>query len=183
MLKSGQSLAAFSNRNQYLSLLPPSSVPHGKSPAISLFGLRNLSLLLSMSTIRTPRPTRNVRKPYSLAESTVTASRHTTTKKNASVSPLHLAQFRIISKNYFDALPTDAVLEDYSLTDQERSLLISWTLDEDSVDEAALHPHLVELLPELSLKTRCHGVDLLLHRGRPVANSRGAGLYHHFYPC
>ncbi len=122
-----------------------------------------------MSTIRTPRPTRNVRKPYSLAESTVTASRHTTTKKNASVSPLHLAQFRIISKNYFDALPTDAVLEDYSLTDQERSLLISWTLDEDSVDEAALHPHLVELLPELSLKTRCHGVDLLLHRGRPVA--------------
>ncbi|PBK87333.1 hypothetical protein ARMGADRAFT_1066141 [Armillaria gallica] len=122
-----------------------------------------------MSTIRTPRPTRNVRKPYSLAESTVTASRHTTTKKNASVSPLHLAQFRIISRNYFDTLPTDAALEDYSLTDQERSLLMSWTLDEDSVDEAALHPRLVELLPELSLKTRCHGIDLLLHRGRPVA--------------
>ncbi|SJL08650.1 uncharacterized protein ARMOST_12017 [Armillaria ostoyae] len=122
-----------------------------------------------MSTIRTPRPTRNVRKPYSLAESTVTASRHTTTKKNASVSTLHLAQFHIISRNYFDALPTDAALEDYSLTDQERSLLISWTLDENSVDEAALHPRLVELLPELSLKARCHGVDLLLHRGRPVA--------------
>ncbi|KAK0189920.1 hypothetical protein F5146DRAFT_1002108 [Armillaria mellea] len=122
-----------------------------------------------MSTIRTPRPTRNVRKPYSLAESTVTASRHTTTKKNAPVPPLHLALFRIISRNYFDALPTDAALEDYSLTNQELSLLISWTLDENSIDEASLHPRLVELLPELSLKTRCHGVDVLLHRGRPVA--------------
>ncbi|KAK0213678.1 hypothetical protein IW262DRAFT_1301150 [Armillaria fumosa] len=122
-----------------------------------------------MSSIRTPKPTKNVRKPYSLTESTVTASRHTATKKNAPISPLHLAQFRIISRNYFDALPTDAALEDYSLTDQERSLLISWTLDEDSVDETTLHPRLVELLPELSLKTRCHGIDLLLHRGRPVA--------------
>ncbi|KAK0471974.1 hypothetical protein IW261DRAFT_829080, partial [Armillaria novae-zelandiae] len=122
-----------------------------------------------MSSTRTPKPTRNVRKPYSLAESTVTASRHWTTKKKTPISPLHLAQFRIISGNYFDALPTDAALEDYSLTDQERSLLISWTLDEDSVDETTLHPRLVELLPELSLKTRYHGIDQLLHRGRPVA--------------
>ncbi|KAK0201136.1 hypothetical protein DFS33DRAFT_1277442 [Desarmillaria ectypa] len=122
-----------------------------------------------MSVIRTPRLKGNVRKPYSLAESTVTASRHTTTKKNAPISPLHLFQFRIISSNYFDALPTDAALEDYALTNQERSLLISWTLDGDSVDKDTLHPRLVELLPELSLKTRCHGVDLLLHRGRPVA--------------
>ncbi|KAK0497937.1 hypothetical protein EDD18DRAFT_1104439 [Armillaria luteobubalina] len=122
-----------------------------------------------MSSIRTQKPRKNVRKPYSLAESTVTASRHMTTKKNAPISPLHLAQFHIISRNYFNALPTDAALEDYSLTDQERSLLVSWTLDEDSVDETTLHPRLAELLPELSVKTRCHGIDLLLHRGRPVA--------------
>lgn len=122
-----------------------------------------------MSSIRTQKPRKNVRKPYSLAESTVTASRHMTTKKNAPISPLHLAQFHIISRNYFNALPTNAALEDYSLTDQERSLLVSWTLDEDSVDETTLHPRLAELLPELSVKTRCHGIDLLLHRGRPVA--------------
>ncbi|KAK0462945.1 uncharacterized protein EV420DRAFT_1639038 [Desarmillaria tabescens] len=88
---------------------------------------------------------------------------------NTFIPPLHLAQFRIINKNYFDALPIDASLEDYALTNQERSQLISWTLDEDSVDKDTLHPRLVGLLPELSLKTRCHGVDLLLHRGRPVA--------------